>query len=122
MPVTDHVDIDVTRSADDCRSDAGPGEEGLQPSTAARTEHQLGGVLGPGEVEQRRGDVVAEDLVVAAAQGFDERSLRGQCLRVGSGQSVRASDVHGQQVTTSRTCGDASSPANQRLALRTARQ
>ena len=65
----------------------------LRPAAAA--EHQLGGVLRPGELEQRLGDVVADDLVVGAAEGLHQLPLRGEVGRAGAGQPVRAGDVHG---------------------------
>ena len=45
-------------------------------------EHELGGVLGPGEGQQGLGHVVADDLVVGAAQRLDQPPLRGQRGRV----------------------------------------
>ena len=41
-----------------------------------------------GEVQQRVGHVVADDLVVAAAERLDQPPLRGQRGRVGPGQPV----------------------------------
>ena len=51
-----------------------------------------------GEVEQRGRDVVADDLVVGAAEALHQRPLPGQVGRVGAGQAVAAGDVHGEQV------------------------
>ncbi len=69
-------------------------------------EHQLGGVLGPGEAEQRLGHVVADDLVVGAAERLDQPPLLGQRGRVRAGQPVGPGDVHGQQVAAGGPGGD----------------
>ena len=83
-------------------------EQLREPAAAGGAEDELGGVLGAGEVEQGGGDVVADDLVVGAAEGFDEGALPGQGGRVGAGQAVAAGDVHGEQVGAAccgRRCG-----------------
>ena len=39
-------------------------------------EHELGRVLGPGELDERLGHVGADDLVVAAAELLEQRAVR----------------------------------------------
>ena len=47
---------------------------------AAGADHDLGGVLGPREVEQGDGDVVADDRVEGAAQRLGEAALAADAL------------------------------------------
>ena len=68
-------------------------------------------------VEQRGRDVVAEDLVVAAAHALDEVALAGQVLGARAGQPVAAGDVDGEQVRVLGPGGDAGRAAQQRVAL-----
>src|SRR5664280_1260418 len=97
--MADHVHIDVAGESGHGGADARTGEERRQPAAATGAEAELGGVLRPGVVQQRDRHAVADHRVVAAAEGFDEDPLPGQRLRVGPGQTVRAGDVHGEQVT-----------------------
>ena len=59
LRVRHHVHVDVAGSPDRARAHAGPGEQGRQPVPAAHAEHELGGVLGPGEGQQGLGHVIA---------------------------------------------------------------
>ena len=112
LRVRDDVHVDVAGAADGpgrrCR---GPVSIAREPRPAARAEHELSRVLGAGELEQRRGDVVADDLVVGAAERLDQPPLAGQRGRVGAGQAVRLADVHREQVA-----------AGARAAIRAARR
>ncbi len=83
-------------------------------------EDQLGGVLGAGERQQRVGHVVADHLVVGAAERLDQPPLVRQRARVWPGQAVRTGHVHGQQVAARRPGGDPGGPPDQRVALRAA--
>ena len=57
-----------------------PGENSLgEPAPPAGAEHELGGVDAAGEVEQRVGDVVADDLVVGAAEVSTSTRCRARC-------------------------------------------
>src|SRR5215471_4478502 len=89
-----------------------------QPRPAAGPEHELGGVLGAGEREQRLRDVVPHHLVVAAAEGLDQPPLRGQRGGVGAGQPVRLGDVHREQVAAGGAGRDPGGTADQRVAFR----
>ena len=111
------VHVDVAGAADGPGADAGPGEHGGQPRPAAGPQHQLGGVLRPGEGQQGLGDVVADDLVIGAAHRLDQPPLGGQRGRIGAGQAVGLGDVHGQQVAARGPGGDPGRPPDQRLAL-----
>ena len=55
------------------------------------------------KVEQRLGDVVAEHLVVGAAERLDQPPLGGQGALAGAGQPVGPGDVHGEQVAAGST-------------------
>ena len=68
-----------------------------------------------------RRDVVADDLVVGAAEALHQHPLPGQLRRVGAGQAVAAGDVHGEQVGALGAGGDPGGPADQGVALRARR-
>ncbi len=114
--VGDHVDVDRPRQFRG--GDADPGAEHLgEAPPPAGSEHQLGGVLRAGEVQQRGRDVVTDDVVVGAAEAFHQRPLVGECLGVRPGQSVGAGDVHREQVGALAAVGDPDRPTDQRVAL-----
>ena len=117
LGVGDQVDVDVTGLADRGGADARPGEQGGQPRPPAAAEHELGGVLRPGELQQRLRHVVADDLVVGAAERLDELPLRGQVGRARAGEAVGSGDVHGEQVSAGGAGGDPRRAPDQRLAL-----
>ena len=94
------------------------GEDLGEPAAPAGAEHELGGVDAAGEVEQRGRDVVADDLVVGAAEALHQHPLPGQVGRVGAGQAVAAGDVDGEQVGALAAGGDPGGAADQRVALR----
>src|SRR5579885_3640133 len=96
--VGDQVYVD--RSGLGGRGDPDAGGEDLRDAAApAGAQDELGGVDAAGEVEQRLGDVVADHLVVRAAEAFDQLPLPGQVGRVRlGGQPVGPGDVHGEQV------------------------
>src|SRR5262245_63763465 len=103
------------------RRDPDPGGEDLgDPAAPARTEHELSGVHATGEVEESGGDVVADDLVIGAAQAFDEYALLGEQGRFSTDQPVAARDMHRQEVGPLGPRGDARGPPDQRLAFRPA--
>ena len=92
----DQVDVDGAGFGSGGDADAG-GDVLGDAATAAGPEDELGGVDAAGEVEQRGGDVDADDLVLAAAEAFDQGSLPGQVGWVGAaGQAVMAGDVYGE--------------------------
>lgn len=117
--VRDHVDVDVLRQRHDRLADAPAGEESFQPTAAARTEDQLGGVLRHGEVHQGGGYFVADDGVVAAAEAFDEGPLSGQRrMRDAGGEPVAPGDVYGEQFAAGGPARDACRAADEGLTLR----
>ncbi len=61
--------------------------------------------------------VVADDLVVRAAEVLGELALLAEPPRIGAGEAVGPADVHGEQVAGGPG-GDAGRPADQRVALR----
>nr|BFE73563.1 hypothetical protein GCM10020092_068640 [Actinoplanes digitatis] len=113
------VHVDAARAGGGGDADAG-GEELGEPPAAGRAEHDLGGVGAARELQQRRRDVPAHDLVVGAAEALDQDPLSGQRRRVGTGQAVVARYMHGQQVGTLGAVGDPGGPADQGVALRAA--
>ncbi len=114
--VGDHVDVD--RPGQFRGGNADPGAEHLgEASPPTGPEHQLGGVLRAGEVQQCGRDVVADDVVVGAAEVFHQRPLAGQRPGVRPGQPVGAGDVHREQVGALAAVGDPDRPADQRVAL-----
>ncbi len=115
--VGDHVDVDVLGGVHRGLPVAGAGEEAGDTPAAAGAEDELGGVVGAGEGEQRGGDVVADDHVVAAAQALDELPLLGEGAGGGAGQAVAAGDVDGEQVPARRPVRDAGGASDQGLAL-----
>jgi len=98
LVVCHHMNVDRTGLPDGGGSDAWSGEPGAEPGPAGIAEDELRRVLGTGKGEQRRRDVVAEHLVVAAAQGFDQRLLFGEGFGIAAGEPVPSGDVHGEQV------------------------
>ena len=72
----DDVHVDRSGQAHDT-VDHGPAEQLLPARAVARSEHDLGGVLRSGEVDQRRGDVVAGHLAVLAAELLEQPALLG---------------------------------------------
>ena len=88
--------------------------DGVAPAGA---DDDLGRVVGPGEVENRLRDAIADDGVVAAAERLDQQPLLLQGGEAGSGQTVAAGDVDGQQFTAGGAGGDPGGAADQRLAL-----
>ena len=117
LGVGDQVDVDVAGLADGGGPDARAAEQRREPGSAAAAEHELGGVLRPGELQQGLGHVVADDLVVGAAEGLHQLPLRGEVGGAGAGEPVRAGDVHRQQVAAGGPGSDAGCAPDQRLAL-----
>ncbi|GAB3855163.1 hypothetical protein GCM10029963_49380 [Micromonospora andamanensis] len=75
----------------------------------------MGRVDAPGEVQQRGGNVGAENLVVGAAEALRQHPLPGELRGVGAGQPVAAGDMYGEQVGALAAGGDAGRPPDQRL-------
>ena len=96
--------------------DHGPAEQLLPARACRRSEHDLGGVLRSGEVDQRRGDVVAGHLAVLAAELLEQPALLGDglCrLLVAPGrESGVGDDVDADQLAL-RPLGDACRAADE---------
>ena len=60
--------------------------------------HQLGGVLRPGHLDQRRRHVGADHLDEPPPQVVEQGAVLDQPLRPGAGQAVVGSDVHADQL------------------------
>ena len=74
--VGDDVHVDVAGLADDRGTDTGAGERRAEPAAAADADHELCRVEGPGELDERVGDVVPDDLVIRTAELVNEGALR----------------------------------------------
>ena len=116
LRVGDDVHVDVAGVTHGALGHA-RAEQTSQRSAPAVAEDQLGGVLGAGEGEQGLRNVVAEDLVVGAAERLDQEALRGQRPLTGPGEAVGPGDVHGQQVAAAGPGRDPRRAADERLAL-----
>ncbi|WP_394296936.1 hypothetical protein, partial [Nocardiopsis chromatogenes] len=89
----DDVHVDVAGLAGHGGAHARP--ERVLPGAAARgAQHDLGGVHPAGELQQRRGHVVADHLVVGAAQLGKQPLLPHQRLGGHPGQPVPGGHVH----------------------------
>ena len=64
------------------------------PGPAARPEEELGGVLGPGEVDERGGHVRTGDLRVAAPELAEQPSLPHEALGRRVRKRIERTDVH----------------------------
>ncbi len=115
--VGDDVDVEVgARLAGDGRADPGPVDV-LPGLAAAGAQHDLGGVDAPGELQEGRGYVVADDMVEAAAQVLDQGALDRQLLRGGGGQAVAAGDVDGEDLAAGALGGHPGGAADESAAL-----
>jgi DNA-binding NarL/FixJ family response regulator len=72
------VHVDSVAAVNHLRADACHRPQRGRPAASARTDHQLGGVLGMRERQQRGRDVLVGQLMVAAAERLDEPALGGQ--------------------------------------------
>ena len=97
----------ISRVADRRGSTAGTPHQRAESGPPAAAKHELGGVLGSCEAQQRLCHAVADDLVVGPAQALDQLPLGRQVGRACAGQPVGAGDVHGEQVAAGRPCRDA---------------
>ena len=113
--VGDDVHVDVAGLADDGRADPRSGERRGQPSAPADADHELRGVHRPRELDESTRHVVADDLVVRAAERFHERALLGQGAGRRRAQTVLSRHVDGQQLASGRAGGDAGAAADERL-------
>ena len=68
--MADDVHVDGSRAAGDGHPGARPGERGSKGVAAARAEDDLSGVVRPCEIEDRVGEVVTDDRVIAAGQSL----------------------------------------------------
>ena len=116
----DDVHVDVAGTADDLRADARPGERRGEAGAPAHADHELARVNGLRELHQRAGHVVADELVVAAAERFHEAALGAERPWAVAAQPVLGGDVHGQQLAAGRARGDPRAAAQQGLAFRAA--
>ncbi len=100
----------------------GSGQRRREAAAAAHADDELRRVDRAREVDERARDVVADDLVVGAAERLDERALRRERARRRRAQAVLARHVHREQLAAGRAGGDAGAAAQQGLALRAAGQ
>ena len=84
LGVADDVDVDRGARVADHSADHGAAREPLPAGAPGRAHHDLGRVQRAGGVEEGLADVGAGDLVVGAAQLFDELVLLREQLRRGA--------------------------------------
>lgn len=102
-----------------------PGDGGAHPGSvdvlpglaAAGAEDDLRGVHPTGEFEERRGYVVADDVVERAAQVLHEGALDGEFLGRGGGQPVAAGYVDGEDLAARALGRHPGRAADERTAL-----
>ena len=87
------------------------------PTPAARADDELGRIDRPRELDEGARHVVADDLVVGAGEGLDQRALRRERAGGRRAQAVLARDVHREHLTAGRPRRDARATPDQRLAL-----
>ncbi len=118
--VRDDVDVDLSGCTGHLGGDASAAEDGAEPRAPARPQHELAGVLPTGELQQRMWDVLPDDVVVAAAEAFDQLTLLLQRRRGCADKTVAAGDVDSEQLAAGCPGGDAGTAPDQRLPLRPA--
>ena len=84
---------------------------------AGLADHDVAGVHPARELQDRVGDVLAQDVVEGAAQGLDQGALAQQGLGGAVGQAVPEADVQGQQLAAGPRVRDPGAAPDQRLAL-----
>ena len=93
--------VDRTRPPHDA-VDHRPADQLAPPRSSAGAEHDLGGVLRAGEIDEGRGDVVARHPAVLAAQLLEQVALGrhhgGVGLARAGRQAAVGDDVHADQV------------------------
>ena len=115
--VGDDVDVDVARPGDHPLTDA-RSQQGRDPAAAAGADHDLGGVLGTGEGEDRVGRVVADDGVEGAAELVGLGGEPGQLVGRDSGEAVLTRDVQRLPLPAGPAAGDPRCPSHERGRLR----
>ena len=112
------MDVDVAGVRGSCVG-ADAGAEDPAPAVGRRLSPRTSWVAFSARAKSSSGvgDVVADDLVVGAAERLDQQPLRGQGRGAGAGQPVRAGHVHGEQVAAGGAGGDPGRPPDQGLAL-----
>ncbi len=114
----DHVDVDVARRAEHV-GDHRAAQQVRPARLPARPQHDLGRVLGPGELHQRRRRVGARELVVLAAELLQERPLHTECVTGGTPEAVGGPDVDPEELAAGAR-GHARRPADHVVTTRRA--
>jgi hypothetical protein len=71
-------------------------EDSLETAAPADADNQLSGLHAPGKLDERGGGPFGHNLVVGAAERFDEGTLRSQGSGIGRGEPVGCGDVDGE--------------------------
>ncbi len=115
--VHDGMDVEVAGHTRRARANSAAAvEQGAKPRPAGGAEHELRDVLGVGEGNKCAGDVVADDLVIRAAERLDQQPVGGEHRGVRAGETVGRRNMQRQKVGTTAG-GDTSRSSDQRLAL-----
>ncbi len=115
LGVGHHVHVDLPRLLDHRCADALV-EDSRPPRPPGRADHQLGGVLVAGEIQQRGWHVVADHGVQGGAEADGQLAHLAHLRRGDAGQPVAANDMHHHQFGAGLRC-DARCPAHQRFRL-----
>ena len=114
------MNVDVARLADDGRPDSRAAHERRESRAAAHAHDELRGVHASGEIDQRSGYFLADELMESATEGFGELALRRQYVGPGAREPVGAAHMHREQLSTAGARRNARSAADQGLTLRIA--
>ncbi|MBT1174094.1 hypothetical protein JS530_00935 [Bifidobacterium sp. LC6] len=112
--VRDDMDVDVPGFLDDAVGRGGPAQPTRKRVAPGDADDHLRGVVRMRIVEQGLRDVLADDLMIGAAQLLDELALLDEQGGVGAGQPVLGGDVHGDEVASTGRPGH-TGPAPQQL-------
>ena len=121
LRVADHVDVDPDARLADHAADHRPAGDPLPVRATARAHHDLRHVQRARGLEERVGDVGADDLVVRAAQFLDEEALPPEQRRRRSGEAVLGDHVDCHEVALRALCDPRRAP-DEALAVRRAGQ
>ena len=117
----DHVHVEGAARGTDDRIDDGAAHELGQSAAVGGAEDELGGVLGPGHLHQRRGDIGTDHLDEPASEVVEEGPVARQPVGSGSGEPVVGAHVDPDQLGLGAH-GHPGGPAHEHGAARCAGQ
>ncbi len=114
----DHVDVEAVGASHDPVDDR-PSEELVPAIPAAGPDHHLGGLLGAGELDERLGHSLPDDLPVAPPELVEQAALCQELRSGPGGEAVRGDHVDADQPSV-QPPGDARGTAHELLTSRSA--